>query len=233
MQPVILVADSAEESKNFEEIYVEGLNISASDIIEFYPEEGVELLRVKISSLQIMPHSSKFRLFVIFSGEKLNKEQANTLLKILEEPPPYARIIIFSSSLSKIISTIKSRCQKYFLPKTNTKEAFDLLSFFETGEFNEFLRAIKDIESEDIPAILEKMMTEIKSKGLVGARVNLYRQIGKALISVSSTNANKKLELERLFIWWKSINPVRNNDHFAMDTEKQGPVNFSNGVNKS
>lgn len=206
LQPVILVVNSIEESKSFKNLYAESLNISDSDVIEFFPDEGVEALREKIASLQIRPHSSEFRLFAVFSAEMLNSEQANTLLKTLEEPPSYARVIIFSSSLSKIIPTIKSRCQKFVLPKKKSQEIFDLLPFFEKGSFNEFVREIKDIESGDIPAILEKMMAEIKGKELVDTRIKLYQQIGKTIVSISSTNANRKLCLEKVFVWWKSVN---------------------------
>ena len=47
----------------------------------------------------------------------MTREAANALLKTLEEPPEYAVIILITSSESKMLATIKSRCMKInFLP---------------------------------------------------------------------------------------------------------------------
>ena len=61
----------------------------------------------------------KYKVVIIFDAEKLsfpNNEAANALLKILEEPPERTCFILISSNESKIINTIKSRCQSYYFP---------------------------------------------------------------------------------------------------------------------
>jgi DNA polymerase III subunit delta' len=41
----------------------------------------------------------------------MNDEAANALLKTLEEPPPFAHLILLSESLGRVLETVVSRCQ--------------------------------------------------------------------------------------------------------------------------
>ena len=45
------------------------------------------------------------------SARHLNEEAADALLKDLEEPPPYARILLVADELGPLPETIRSRCQ--------------------------------------------------------------------------------------------------------------------------
>jgi len=64
--------------------------------------------------------NNEWKVIIIFQAEKLcipSSEAANSLLKILEEPPSKTLFILVSSFANSIIDTIHSRCQKiYFSP---------------------------------------------------------------------------------------------------------------------
>ena len=183
---------------------VEDLSISQSDIISFHPEGGVEDLRKSISNLAIRPHSSPCRLMVIYDGDSLNSEQANTLLKTLEEPPSYLSVIVCCQGLSKILPTIKSRCIRIYgeVEKTDAGKP-ELLNYLES-DFNTFLSSIKNIESREIPDMLNLSLEYIKRRGLSTENLELYKKMADAFIRVSSTNANARLALEDIYIWYKA-----------------------------
>ncbi len=50
------------------------------------------------------------RSFFIFTEGKFMKEAANSLLKVLEEPPEYATIMLLATNAGELLPTIRSRC---------------------------------------------------------------------------------------------------------------------------
>ncbi|HWP31885.1 MAG TPA: hypothetical protein VNK96_09230 [Fimbriimonadales bacterium] len=56
------------------------------------------------------PVQAKTKVVLIFEAERLTREAADGLLRLLEEAPPYARYILTTSAEGKIIPTIRSRC---------------------------------------------------------------------------------------------------------------------------
>ncbi|GAG44939.1 unnamed protein product, partial [marine sediment metagenome] len=84
------------------------------DVLEISPEKEV----IKIDQMRILrkiaylkPMMGKKRVFVVVDADKMTEEAANSLLKILEEPPLFSYIILVAYNPFMIISTIKSRCQ--------------------------------------------------------------------------------------------------------------------------
>ena len=61
--------------------------------------------------LSLRPHSSERRIAVIDDADRFNDAAANAFLKTLEEPPPYATLILLSEDPAAQLPTIRSRCQ--------------------------------------------------------------------------------------------------------------------------
>jgi DNA polymerase-3 subunit delta' len=57
------------------------------------------------------PFEARRRVFVIEGADALNDEAANKMLKTLEEPPPFAHLLLLTDRPSNILPTISSRCQ--------------------------------------------------------------------------------------------------------------------------
>src|SRR5579884_3992698 len=57
------------------------------------------------------PFEARRRVFVIERAEALNDQAANRLLKTLEEPPPFAHLVLVSDRREDVMATIASRCQ--------------------------------------------------------------------------------------------------------------------------
>jgi DNA polymerase-3 subunit delta' len=56
-----------------------------------------------------------YRVCIVDSAEELNRNGANALLKVLEEPPPLSLLIIVSHSPGRLLPTIRSRCRRLIL----------------------------------------------------------------------------------------------------------------------
>jgi DNA polymerase-3 subunit delta' len=56
-----------------------------------------------------------YRVALVDSAEELNRNGANALLKVLEEPPPLSLLLIVSHSPGRLLATIRSRCRRLLL----------------------------------------------------------------------------------------------------------------------
>ena len=56
-----------------------------------------------------------WRIAIVDSVDELNKESENALLKVLEEPPPRALLLLVSNAPGRVLPTIRSRCRMLML----------------------------------------------------------------------------------------------------------------------
>lgn len=68
-------------------------------------------VREVISEIPFRPFEGKRRVVIVSDAERMNPTTANTLLKTLEEPPPWATLVLVTSNSAAILPTILSRCQ--------------------------------------------------------------------------------------------------------------------------
>src|SRR5437764_8792470 len=71
-------------------------------------------VRQVIDSVFYKPVEAR-RKVIIFTQSKFMKEAANSLLKILEEPPDYATLILLTTNPGELLPTIRSRCMTFTL----------------------------------------------------------------------------------------------------------------------
>ncbi|MDF1573948.1 MAG: DNA polymerase III subunit delta [Bacteroidales bacterium] len=69
-----------------------------------------------IRKLGFKPYESDYRMVVIWLPEKMNQSAANKLLKLIEEPPGKTLILMVSEHTDRILATIRSRAQLFFVP---------------------------------------------------------------------------------------------------------------------
>ena len=70
--------------------------------------------------LHMRPFEADRRVYLVYSAETMNEDAADALLKDLEEPPPYAVIVLVADDLGPLPDTIRSRCQ--LVPFTRLSE---------------------------------------------------------------------------------------------------------------
>src|SRR5256884_8373486 len=71
-------------------------------------------------ALHMRPFEAERRVYLVHSAETMNEDAADALLKDLEEPPPYAVIVLVADDLGPLPETIRSRCQ--LVPFTRLSE---------------------------------------------------------------------------------------------------------------
>jgi DNA polymerase-3 subunit delta' len=64
-----------------------------------------------IAASAYRPFEGTRRVFVIEAAEAMQEESQNALLKTLEEPPPFAHLILLTSEPEALLETVRSRCQ--------------------------------------------------------------------------------------------------------------------------
>jgi DNA polymerase-3 subunit delta' len=57
------------------------------------------------------PFEADRRVYVLLAADTMNEDAADALLKDLEEPPPYAVILLVADDIGPLPETIRSRCQ--------------------------------------------------------------------------------------------------------------------------
>ncbi len=74
--------------------------------------------------LSLTPAEGDWRVVIVDAVDQLNPNAANALLKILEEPPEAAILLLVCHEPGAILPTIKSRCRKFVLTAP-PRAAFD------------------------------------------------------------------------------------------------------------
>jgi DNA polymerase-3 subunit delta' len=86
------------------------------DLTWVLPSGALEMLvgdvdEAVVASVARTPFESRRRVFVIEAAHTMNDQVANRLLKTLEEPPPFAHIVLLAQRLHDVLPTVASRCQ--------------------------------------------------------------------------------------------------------------------------
>jgi DNA polymerase III delta' subunit len=138
------------------------------DVMVISPEKNVlkiEQMRAMKQTAYLKPMVGNKRIFVIDQAEKMNEEAANSVLKILEEPPAFTHIILITHNPYLILPTIKSRCQdlgfsqiskqdikKVLVEKGQDEEKAQIISLLVRGN----LKQAMNLDWEEIRSLREK-----------------------------------------------------------------------------
>jgi DNA polymerase-3 subunit delta' len=71
----------------------------------------IDDVRALRHDLHMRPFEADRRVYLVLDADRMNEDAADALLKDLEEPPPYAVIVLVASELGPLPPTILSRCQ--------------------------------------------------------------------------------------------------------------------------
>jgi len=85
-----------------------GLNDSG----KLMSEMSVNVVRRLSGFFGMTSGAGGWRVAIVDSADDMNPAAANALLKMLEEPPPRAMLLLLSSVPGRLLPTIRSRCQR-------------------------------------------------------------------------------------------------------------------------
>lgn len=149
------------------------------DLIFVYPE-GQNILVNQAREINKWAHEkpleTKKRLIVLAEAHLMNTEAANTLLKVLEEPPPSTVFVLIKEPDGKLLPTIRSRLahlsfQTSFKEESSNvpdKAVFDLISSMVAHEgWTELEEDIKELVEKETNKVVERFEN----------RINFLRQL--------------------------------------------------------
>lgn len=111
---------------------------SHPDIIAI--EKAEDETEIKVDSIRKINHffhltsaETDYRIIIIDSIDDVNTNAANALLKLLEEPPENAIILMISHNPNGILTTIKSRCRHLPIRELNNSQSMEVLQTLFSG----------------------------------------------------------------------------------------------------
>ncbi len=93
----------------------------------------VDAIRSVKSFLSLTAGEGAWRVVIIDSADDMNRNAANALLKVLEEPPPQALVILVSHNPGSLLPTIRSRCRRLSLRPPAVEDVARLLARRDPG----------------------------------------------------------------------------------------------------
>lgn len=125
--------------------------------------------------MSLTPAEGGWRVVVVDGAEEMNPSSANALLKVLEEPPPRAILLLACAAPGRLLPTIRSRCRRLrlsplpddamrdllgqYLPKLDPDERDRLVTLAE-GSPGRALMLAED-EGLAIAAIVDKVLADL------------------------------------------------------------------------
>lgn len=108
----------------------------AMDIIEIdaASNRGIDEIRNLKESIRLSPSSCRYKVFIIDETHMLTTPAFNALLKILEEPPEHAILILATTEYEKLPATITSRTQRFYLRRLTIEEILKKLKIIADKE---------------------------------------------------------------------------------------------------
>lgn len=119
--------ESPEQDPDFSKILAQRLKLRAEDrrndplvysshpdVLAFLPDGplrqvSIDQVRLLKGQVQFVPAAARRRVFILDEADRMDPAAANSLLKILEEPPEAAVLILTAANYYELLPTIRSR----------------------------------------------------------------------------------------------------------------------------
>lgn len=101
----------------------------------------VDLIRGIQADAYVRPNEGRHKVYVIPRAQAMNENAQNALLKLIEEPPPYAVFLLLTDNAEKLLPTVRSRCAELRLEPVPQPQAVRWLAQQCPGQSQETLAA--------------------------------------------------------------------------------------------
>ncbi len=125
--------------------------------------------------MHMTPAMGKWRVAIVDAADEMNRNSANAVLKILEEPPPNAVLLIVAHAPGRLLPTIRSRCRRLALQPLSEETVIRLLGDYAPATAPEERAALAMLGEGSIGRALE-----LSSAGSLG----LYRDMVEVLATL-------------------------------------------------
>src|SRR5438093_10722426 len=106
------------------------------DVIEMdaASQRGIDDIREIRDRVVLQPVEGRYKIYILDEAHQLTDAAWNALLKLIEEPPPHLVFVFCTTDLSKVLPTVRSRCQTFVFQRPRLQELVRVLSWIAEGE---------------------------------------------------------------------------------------------------
>jgi DNA polymerase III subunit gamma/tau len=106
------------------------------DVVEMdaASQRGIDDIREIREHVVLQPVEGRFKVYILDEAHQLTDAAWNALLKLIEEPPPHLVFVFCTTELSKVLPTVRSRCQTFLFSRPRLAELTKLLRRIADGE---------------------------------------------------------------------------------------------------
>lgn len=178
-------------------------------------EIGIDDIRELQRLASLPPYEGKWKVFIIDDADYLSTEAANSLLKILEEPPPKVVWLLLTVEEGRLLPTIISRCQRLELKPISPREVREILlknHKVENMKAELLARlchgclgwALTALADQDVLQQREQRVIQLSS--LLTANLEAKLAYASELANQFSQSRKSVMEILRLWLdWWHDL----------------------------
>jgi DNA polymerase III subunit gamma/tau len=143
------------------------------DVIEMdaASQRGIDDIREIRDRVVLQPVEGRYKIYILDEAHQLTDAAWNALLKLIEEPPPHLVFVFCTTDLSKVLPTVRSRCQTFVFQRPRLQDLVRKL------------RLIADTEKIEVP----DQALALVARGARGA----YRDAESILDQLASATGNQ------------------------------------------
>jgi len=106
------------------------------DVIEMdaASQRGIDDIREIRERVILQPVEGRYKVYILDEAHQLTDAAWNALLKLIEEPPPHLVFVFCTTELSKVIPTVRSRCQVFAFARPRLPELMQVLEHVSKAE---------------------------------------------------------------------------------------------------
>jgi DNA polymerase-3 subunit gamma/tau len=106
------------------------------DVIEMdaASQRGIDDIREIRDRVVLQPVEGKYKVYILDEAHQLTDAAWNALLKLIEEPPPHLVFVFCTTDLSKVLPTVRSRCQTFVFQRPRLQDILTVLTRVAEGE---------------------------------------------------------------------------------------------------
>src|SRR5690242_17537408 len=97
-------------------------------------QRGIDDIRDIRDRVVLQPVEGRYKIYILDEAHQLTDAAWNALLKLIEEPPPHLVFVFCTTDLSKVLPTVRSRCQTFVFQRPRLQDLVTVLTRVSEGE---------------------------------------------------------------------------------------------------
>lgn len=151
--------------------------------VEYYGTEKSILVEDSAKIIEdsyVLPIEFKNKYFILKNFDLATTQAQNKLLKIIEEPQSFDRYILLTTNLDAVLSTIKSRCEIFDVPRFDEEELKNILDYelgdgkrvsfsseYANGNLTKLNAIFHDEDFASIYSLCQKILTNMQNSSQI------------------------------------------------------------------